>query len=116
MDTKFKQSFIRDMAYQNQRDSQGTRVLWSRHAAIELVADNLTRYQVERALQRAEVIEDYPHLHRPLPDCLVLGWVSSGEPIHAVVAVDIELDRILIVTVYRPSKEEWQDDWRTRAK
>ena len=83
MDTKFKQSFIRDMAYQNQRDSQGTRVLWSRHAAIELVADNLTRYQVERALQRAEVIEDYPHLHRPLPDCLVLGWVSSGEPIHA---------------------------------
>ena len=55
-------------------------------------------------------------LHRPLPDCLVLGWLTSAEPLHAVVAIVLERDRIFMVTVYRPSEEEWEDDWRTRKK
>jgi hypothetical protein len=81
-----------------------------------LVADHLTRRQVERALRECELIEDYPALHRPLPDCLVLGWLTPNEPVHAVVAIDLERDRIFMVTVYKPSEEEWEDDWRTRKK
>ena len=75
MEPIFKQTFIQDKAYQNVRNPEGTYILWSRHAIQELVADGLTRTQVERALQSCEVIEDYPALHRPLPDCLVLGWL-----------------------------------------
>jgi len=114
MDPQLKQSFIREKALQNTRDPQSARVLWSRHAITELVADALTRQQVEQALQKCELIEDYPALHRPLPDCLVLGWLTTTEPLHAVVALDQQKDRILIVTVYRPSEEEWEHDWRTR--
>jgi hypothetical protein len=66
------------------------------------------------ALETSEVIEDYPALHRPLPDCLVLGYLATGEPLHAVIALDEANDRLFIVTVYKPSREEWQDDWRTR--
>jgi hypothetical protein len=71
---------------------------------------------VEEALQDSEVIEDYPIAHRPLPDCLVLSWLAAGEPLHAAVAVDEVNDCLFVVTVYRPSKEDWENDWRTRKK
>jgi len=47
---------------------------------------------------------------------LVLDWLTPNEPLHAVVAIDLERDRIFMVTVYRPGEEEWEDDWRTRKK
>jgi hypothetical protein len=71
---------------------------------------------VEEALQDGEVIEDYPAAHRLLPDCLVLGWLATGEPLHAVIAIDEVNDRLFVVTVYEPSLEEWKDGWRTRKK
>lgn len=33
---------------------------------------------------------------------------------NAVIAIDEPLDRIFVVTVYRPSAKRWEDDWRTR--
>jgi len=60
------------------------------------------------------ISSDYMTLHRALPDCLVLGWLGSSEPFHAVAAIDEPNDRVFVVTVYKPSKEEWEDDWRRR--
>jgi len=114
MEAASKQSFIQEKVRQNDQDLQLARVIWSRHAITELVADDLARREVEQALQRCELIEDYSAVHRHLPDCLVLGWLTSGRPIHAVIAVDMERDRILVITVYRPNTEEWENDWRTR--
>jgi hypothetical protein len=57
---------------------------------------------------------DHHPLHRPLPDCLVLTWLVANVPVHAVIALDPDRDRILMVTVYQPSEEEWEDDWKTR--
>jgi hypothetical protein len=62
----------------------------------------------------ARLIEDYPAAHRALPDCLVLGWLRGNDPFHAVVAVDERNDSLFMVTVYKPSPEEWEDDWKTR--
>jgi hypothetical protein len=114
MDSETKRTFIRRVAKENQTDPEGVRILWSRHAVVELVLEGWNRRQVEGALLDSEVIEDYPTLHRPLPDCLVLAWVTSTIPVHVVVAIDQDLDRILLVTVYQPSEEEWEDDWKTR--
>jgi len=111
-----RQYFIRWKARQNQVGPQGQKILWSRHGIAELVNEGWSRTAVETGLQSCEVIEDYPAAHRPLPDCLVLGWVASGEPFHAVIAMDEPNDRLLVVTVYKPTLEEWQDDWRTRRK
>ena len=80
----------------------------------EMIEDQLTRTEVERALQGCDVIEDYAPTHRALPDCLALGLTPAREPIHAVIALDVDAGRIFIVTVYRPAEEEWEDDWRTR--
>lgn len=111
-----KQDFIRCKAHQNQADPEGARILWSRHGITELVNEGWDRALVEDGLQTSEVIEDYPTLHRPLPNCLVLGWLANGDPFHAVVAIDEENDRLIVVTVYEPSSEEWEDDSRTRKE
>ncbi|MBI4706073.1 MAG: DUF4258 domain-containing protein [Deltaproteobacteria bacterium] len=89
-------------------------VLWSSHALQRLVAHRLDRRQVETALACCEVIEDYPEGHRGLPDCLAFGLDSTGLPVHAVVAMDRLRDRVLVVTAYRPRRERWADDWKTR--
>lgn len=107
MNTQAKQMFIRQKAVQRQ-------VQWSRHALGKLATETISVEDVEAALQQAEIIEDYPHLHRYLPDCLVLIYTASVVPIHCVVAINQPADYVLMVTVYRPSDKEWNDDVRTR--
>jgi hypothetical protein len=114
MHSQNKQDFIRQNAVENQSDLSGKKVYWSRHAITEAVKDNLTRQAVEAALANAELIEDYPATHRPLPDCLVLGFLPEKQPLHAVIAIDTTNERIFIITVYIPTKEKWTNDWRTR--
>jgi hypothetical protein len=114
MDSGDKQAFIRRVARANQTDPEGARLLWSRHAVAELALEGWKRPQVEEALLTCEVIEDYVTLHRPLPDCLILSWLTDSIPVHVVVTIDEDLERILVVTVYQPSEEEWENDWKTR--
>lgn len=114
MDQGQKQIFIQMQAIKNKADPIGTKIIWSRHAIAEMLNDKLNRTMVEVALAQCEIIEDYPHNHRPLPDCLVLAKLRNGQPLHAVIAVDIANDRILVITVYLPSAERWEHDWRTR--
>ncbi|WP_343412426.1 DUF4258 domain-containing protein, partial [Candidatus Amarolinea dominans] len=114
MDPVEKQRMIQRIAYENQYDVLGERVLWSRHATAKLVDYSLRRADVETALARCLLIEDYLPLHRPLPDCLVLGTLPSGSPFHAVIAIDEANRRIFVVTIYLPARERWQDDWQTR--
>ena len=114
MDAKDKQRFIRRTARRNRADRLGRRIVWSRHGVAELANEGWTRRDVENGLEGCTVIEDYPVTHRPLPDCLTLGWLRSDEPFHAVVAIDETNDRVFIVTVYKPSPEEWENDWKTR--
>ena len=109
-----KEEFIRHIAAENQDSDLGRKILWSRHATVRLADYGLSRPQVEAALIHCVVIEDYPSVHRPLPDCLVLGYLSSGDPFHAVVALDIANDRLFMITVYIPTSERWKDDWQTR--
>ncbi|MEA3439052.1 MAG: DUF4258 domain-containing protein [Chloroflexota bacterium] len=90
------------------------RVKWSIHALGELSGEPVTTRDVERALEKAKIIELYPHQRRFLPDCLVLAYDIYGNPIHCVVAINVQQDFILIVTVYQPDEESWEDDWKTR--
>jgi hypothetical protein len=114
MDPNAKQISVRQTVERNQSDPEGRSILWSRHAIVELVNENWSREDIEVGFLTCEVIEDYPAGPRALPDCLILGTSHSGEIFHAVLAIDSGNDRLLVVTVYKPTREEWQDDWRTR--
>jgi hypothetical protein len=74
VNTKAKETFIRAKAIDNQRSPTSDKVLWSRHAIAKLVVEGWQRSDVETALQTCLVIEDYPIIGRPMPDCLVLGF------------------------------------------
>ncbi len=109
-----KQDFVRQIAVENRDSERGAKILWSRHATAKLVDYGLNRIDIEVALTHCVVIEDYPSVHRPLPDCLVLGYLPSGEPLHVVVALDVANDQVFVITIYIPSAERWQNEWRTR--
>lgn len=114
MEAEEKQRFIRRLARRNRADRVGRRIMWSRHGIAELANEGWVRRDVEKGLEGCTVIENYPAVHRPLPDCLVLAWLRADKPFHAVVAIDEPNDRLFIVTVYTPSPEEWEHDWKTR--
>jgi len=116
MDREEKQAFIRRQARENLVDPEGAKILWSRHGILELVNEDWNRVLLEEAFQYSEIIEDYPPLHRPLPDCLVMTRLATGEPCHAVLAIDAAKDRLFVVTVYKPDAEEWENDYKTRRK
>ena len=59
-----------------------------------------------------EIIEEYPG-DKYLPSYLVYTEYH-GESIHIHIAVDQAGDRAIIVTVYRPSRDKWEEDFKTR--
>lgn len=114
MDAAAKQAFIRRKAQESRTDPEGAGIRWTRHAIAELANEEWGRKAVELGLIASKGIENYPIVHRPLPDCLALGLLASGEPFHAVLAIDSDSDILVVVTVYRPSSEEWDNDWTKR--
>lgn len=114
MTAQEKGRFLQQKA-QEHRPDLNDKVLWSVHALKKLRIERLRKDDLENALRDGIIIEDYPMESRPLPGCLVLGFVGN-EPVHIVLAVDVLLDRLFIITVYRPSVERWEDDWKRRKK
>ena len=109
-----KQRFIHEKS--NEHDVPvNEKILWSLHAVKKLREEGLKKTLVEVSLKACDLVEDYQTEGRPLPDCLVLGFIGD-EPVHIVVAIDADFDRILLVTVYRPLTERWEDGWKTRKR
>lgn len=106
------QSFIKQKAQEHVAETN-EKIMWSLHAVKKLRTEGLRKHQVEACLVTCGIIDDYPMENRPLPGCLVLGYAGT-QPIHVVVAVDSDFDRIFIITTYRPSADRWESDWKTR--
>ena len=51
----------------------------------------------------------------PYPSRLVLGWHGAW-PLHVVVADDAADQVNIVVTVYEPTKDEWDADFKRRKK
>jgi len=72
----------------------------------------IPREAVLDAVENYEIIEAYPE-DKYLPSYLVLAR-SAGEAFHVLFAADLEGGNVRVVTAYRPSKDEWEDDLKTR--
>ena len=68
--------------------------------------------EIEEAISAGEIIEAYPDDLRG-PSCLIFGFAHHGRPVH-IVCGDLEYERILVITAYEPSLEEWEEDWKIR--
>jgi hypothetical protein len=59
-----------------------------------------------------ELVESYPD-DKYLPSYLLLAR-PEGDAIHILFAVDVVGDNVRVVTAYRPSPDEWIDEFKTR--
>jgi len=89
-------------------------VQWQQHALERIFQRGIKRKNVFEVLQKGEAIEEYPY-DKPWPSALFLGWID-GEPMHVVAAYSPQLRKVAIITVYEPSLEYFESDFRTRRK
>jgi hypothetical protein len=111
---KEKENFIRIKAKEHEPE-YNEKISWSLHAVKKLRIEGFRKKEIEDSIKKCIIIEDYTMEGRPLPGCLVLGFIGSI-PVHSVIAIDLDYDRIFIITVYKPSAERWENDWKTRKR
>ncbi len=85
----------------------------TRHVTIVRLERGITIAVLEQALLTGEIIERYPD-DQPYPSCLVLGWLTSGDPLHVVCSKGNLEPALRIVTLYEPEDTLWESDYKTR--
>jgi hypothetical protein len=86
----------------------------TQHAREEARNDGLIVDEILFATRQGEIIEDYPS-DEPYPSCLVFGQTHAGEPLHTVWAYEAATQIAVLITVYRPDPERWEN-WKKRKK
>lgn len=95
-----------------QRCVRERKILWTYHVQMRLKGRTLSREALLQAVGTFEIIESYPE-DKYLPSYLVFCRSQDGT-VHVQVATDVAGDNVRIVTVYRPSADEWKADLKTR--
>jgi len=77
------------------------------HALQRMIERGFRVAQIETALNctDVQVIENYPEVGRPSPECLILGVDGNGKFIHVLVAYPIAE----VITVYEPTLPKWKN-------
>ncbi len=89
-------------------------IQYSGHAITRMFQRALSKNVVRQIIVEGEVIADYPD-DCPYPSYLVLGYCDD-EPIHIVVARDKGSGRCFVVTAYRPGRDKWSEDFKSRRR
>ena len=89
-------------------------IRFSSHAIRRMFERGVKKEDVVRTVLTGEVIVKYLG-DRPYPSFLILGWIDNG-PLHVVVAVDGESRLCIVVTVYLPDPDLWEDGFRKRRE
>lgn len=87
------------------------KIFISEHANIRIIERNIKISDIAKAIKSGEIIEQYEE-DEPFPACLILGFINN-DPLH--VAISDAGDYAKIITVYRPSKDLWIDNYRRRV-
>lgn len=87
----------------------------SHHATLRRVEREISIEELKRVLLNGKIIERNPK-DKPYPSFLVLGWLRSGDPLHVKCSRGTKEPRLRIVTLYEPSDQEWEKDYRTRKR
>lgn len=81
--------------------------VYTQHAELERVKDDLTFAQIEVALLNGTILEQYPDTGRG-ESCLIAGF-SDTVPIHVVCGR--RGAEVAIITVYVPREPHFIDPW-----
>ncbi len=81
--------------------------VFTHHAEVERMADELTFAQIEQSIMNGKILEQYPDTGRG-ESCLILGY-ADNIPIHIVCGWRGE--KIAIITVYIPHPPKFINPW-----
>jgi hypothetical protein len=90
------------------------RLRWTYHINMRLKGRFIPREAILSSVDAYEIIEEYPG-DKYLPSYLVYTEYES-DVIHVLMAIDLANDVVTIITAYRPDREEWERDLRTRRR
>lgn len=82
------------------------------HAVRRMFQRGIDEKEVKDILEKGETIEEYPD-DTPFPSRLALGW-SAHRPLHVVVADNQKSGERIVVTVYEPSPDQWDNEFKRR--
>ena len=87
-------------------------IIYSNHAVKQMFQRSIFTTEVEFVLQHGEIINDYPG-DKPYPSRLMFAFYG-GRPLHVVCGFNLKEDVSIVITVYEPTSEFWEDDFVTR--
>lgn len=90
------------------------RIEWRKHTLQRTAERHILQKDIIQVLLFGEMIREYPD-DRPFPSALVFGWIAN-RPLHVVVSYDEMTDLAYIITVYEPSLNVFEDDFKTKRK
>lgn len=82
------------------------------HAVRRMFQRGIDENEIGDILEKGETIEEYPD-DVPFPSRLVLGW-SGHRPLHVVVADNQKSGERIVVTVYEPGSDQWDNEFKRR--
>jgi hypothetical protein len=89
-------------------------VEWSAHALEKIFERGISREAIKHIICHGEIIESYLN-DKPFPSVLLLG-VWDNKPLHSVIALDDNTQRIFVITAYYPDTKYFQLDFKTRRQ
>ena len=90
------------------------RIEWRKHTLQRLAERLIQQKDVLQILSLGEAIRFYD-TDRPFPSILMFGWIN-GRPLHTVAAYDKKSDTVYIITVYEPSLDVFEADFKTKKQ
>jgi hypothetical protein len=89
------------------------KILYLPHAITQMSHPErmITTNEVERIIDKGEIIEDYPDDSRG-HSCLMLGHGMDNRPVHIVCSPKEKF--LAVITAYLPNNTDWVDNFRKR--
>ena len=86
---------------------------WTSHIMLRILQRGISVDDVKAAILSGEIIEEYPEDY-PYPSCLLAGKNICGQFLHVVFGFGE--NELWLITAYKPSKEKWESDFKTRKE
>ena len=87
-------------------------IYWTYHVNMRLGNRFISREAIVDAANSFALVESYPD-DKYFPSFLLLGRAGT-DAFHVLFGVDVAGSNVRVVTAYRPSRDEWSDDLKTR--
>lgn len=91
------------------------KVALKKHCVLRMRQRGISADEFKEAMSHAEIVEYYEDDY-PLPSALILGFTAIGRPLHAVVALEQGNEPLWIITLYEPTTELWDGQYKKRRK